>query len=144
MSHLPRKDKLLKFWKVQWNSITQRRSKGMVLADCSSIQDTEEYQSPYISTPRVSPGKSGKPQLIGPFSETVPGWEQRALAECCDPHSRRRAGEMPSVLVTPHSSPCRAFWLQILQRSGGFLVGTLVKAIRKGNTGNQALLYESK
>ena len=132
MSHLLRKeDELSKFWEVQWNTITQRRSKGMVLADCSSIQDTEGYQSPYISTPQVSQGKSRKHQLICPLSETVPGWGQRAPAECCDPHSRRRAGEKPSVQVTPHSSPFHAFWLQMLQWSGGFLVRTLVKTSGK-------------
>lgn len=132
MSHLLRKeDELSNFWEVQWNMITRRRSKGMVLADCSSIQDTEGYQSPYISTPRVSQGKSRKHQLICPLSETVPGWGQRAPAECCDPHSRRRAGEKMSILVTPHSSPFHAFWLQILQISGGFLVTTLMKTSGK-------------
>ena len=119
-------------WAVKiLRSTVKHDNSEKVKGDGISIQDTEGYQSPYISTPQVSQGKSWKHQLICPLSETVPGWGQRAPAECCDPHSRQRAGEKPRVLVTPHSSPFHAFWLRMLQRSGGFLVGTLVKTSGK-------------
>lgn len=113
--------------------------KGMVLVDCVSIQDTEEYKyAMYFYTTSV-PGKSRKPQLCWPFfrNNARLGAEVPAGVIVPFPDGERERCQCPS-----HTSlqPLSCFLTADITKIRWLLVGDLVKAIRKGNSSRKTLL----